>query len=88
MLHVVFRLEAVDFGREVELHERILRTPTRDEWCELRLGSAACVGPVLDFVDAPRHPHNVARGSLVEGFGAEDIEEVVRTGAVADAADR
>jgi alpha-methylacyl-CoA racemase len=43
----------------------ILRTRTRDEWCRLLEGSDACVSPVLDFDEAPQHPHNVARATFV-----------------------
>ena len=32
-------------------------------------GSDVCYAPVLDLSEAPRHPHNVARGSFVEVDG-------------------
>lgn len=38
---------------------------TRAEWCELLEGTDACVAPVLDWDEAPQHPHNVARGTFV-----------------------
>ncbi|MGE0310114.1 MAG: CaiB/BaiF CoA transferase family protein [Lautropia sp.] len=44
----------------------IMRTRTRDEWCALLEGSDACFAPVLDWDEAPKHPHNVARGTFVE----------------------
>jgi alpha-methylacyl-CoA racemase len=34
---------------------------TRDEWEAAFAGSDACVAPVLDLDEAPRHPHNRAR---------------------------
>jgi alpha-methylacyl-CoA racemase len=43
----------------------VFRTRTRDEWCALFEGSDACVAPVLDWDEAPRHPHNRARGTFV-----------------------
>jgi len=43
----------------------VFRTRTRDEWCELLEGTDACFAPVLDFEEAPRHPHNQARGTFV-----------------------
>ena len=46
--------------------EEIFKTRTRDEWCEIFEGSDACVAPVLDFAEAPEHPHNVARGTYIE----------------------
>lgn len=39
---------------------------TRDEWCAVFDGSDACVAPVLDWDEAPRHPQHVARGAFVE----------------------
>jgi alpha-methylacyl-CoA racemase len=44
----------------------VFRTRTRDEWCALLEHSQACFAPVLDMTEAPRHPHNVARGAFVE----------------------
>lgn len=46
-----------------------LRTRTRAQWCELLEGTDACVAPVLDMDEAPRHPHNVARQTFVEHAG-------------------
>lgn len=42
---------------------------TRDEWSEIFKDSDACVAPVLDFDEAPRHPHAQFRGSFVEVEG-------------------
>ncbi len=47
----------------------ILRTRPRDEWMRVFEGSDACVAPVLDMAEAPRHPHNVARGTFIEMEG-------------------
>jgi alpha-methylacyl-CoA racemase len=43
----------------------VFRTRTRDEWCALLEGSDACFAPVLDWDEAPAHPHNQARGTFV-----------------------
>jgi alpha-methylacyl-CoA racemase len=43
----------------------VFRTRTRDEWCEVLEGSDACFAPVLDWDEAPTHPHNQARGTFV-----------------------
>jgi len=43
----------------------VFRTRTRDEWTRLLEGSEACVTPVLTLAEAPRHPHNLARGVFV-----------------------
>jgi len=47
----------------------IFKSKTRAEWCELMEGTDICFAPVLDFDEAPRHPHNAARGNFtsVEG---------------------
>jgi alpha-methylacyl-CoA racemase len=42
----------------------------RDEWTTLFGDSDACVAPVLDLDEAPRHPHNLARRAFVEVDGA------------------
>ena len=47
----------------------VFRTRTRDEWCDLLEGSDVCFAPVLSFVEAPSHPHNVARGTFTEVAG-------------------
>ena len=47
----------------------LFRTRTRDEWCALLEGSDVCFAPVLSLAEAPRHPHNVARGAFVEVGG-------------------
>jgi alpha-methylacyl-CoA racemase len=44
----------------------LFRTRTRDAWCALLEGTDACFAPVLDWDEAPRHPHNVARETFVE----------------------
>ncbi|MGA2485919.1 MAG: CaiB/BaiF CoA-transferase family protein [Roseiarcus sp.] len=43
---------------------------SRDEWSALFAGSDACVAPVLDVAEAPRHPHNLARRTFVDVGGA------------------
>lgn len=62
----------MDRSRWPELKERlaaIFRTRTREEWCALLEGTDACFAPVLSLEEAPRHPHNVARGTFVEFEG-------------------
>lgn len=67
-----------DFDRQMDprawpaLREKlaaVLRTRTRDEWCAVLEGTDACVAPVLDWDEAPRHPHNVARQTFVSVDG-------------------
>ena len=47
----------------------LFATRTRDDWCRLLEGSDACFAPVLDMAEAPRHPHNAARGTFAEVEG-------------------
>ena len=42
---------------------------TRDEWCQLLEGTDVCFAPVLDFEEARKYPHNVARGTFIETDG-------------------
>ncbi len=46
-----------------------VRLRSRDEWTEQLEGSDVCFAPVLDFDEARRHPHNVARGAYLEQQG-------------------
>ena len=48
----------------------VFLTKTRDEWCELLEGTDACFAPVLDPIEATKHPHNVERKTFVEVGGA------------------
>jgi alpha-methylacyl-CoA racemase len=52
----------------------LVKTKTRQEWCELLEGSDACFAPVLDATEAPTYPHNKERGTFV------DIAGVVQPG--------
>lgn len=47
----------------------VIRTKTRDEWCELMDGTDVCFAPVLSMEEAPRHAHNSARETFVEVAG-------------------
>src|ERR1700694_2249588 len=42
---------------------------TQAEWGEIMGGTDVCFAPVLDLDEAPKHPHNVARGTFVEVAG-------------------
>lgn len=56
----------------------LFRAKTRAEWCALLEGSDACFAPVLDFEEAPRHPHNVARGVFMELDGIRQASPAPR----------
>ena len=47
----------------------VFRTRTRDEWTALLEGTDVCYAPMLDFAEAPRHPHSVARGAFIDVDG-------------------
>jgi alpha-methylacyl-CoA racemase len=47
----------------------LFRTKTRDEWCKIMEGSDVCFAPVLSMDEAPRHPHNLHRGTFVDQGG-------------------
>jgi alpha-methylacyl-CoA racemase len=44
----------------------ILKSKTRDEWCDIMEGTDVCFAPVLTFQEAAKHPHNVARNTYIE----------------------
>lgn len=48
---------------------RIFKTKTQSEWCELMEGTDVCFAPVLDFLEAQSHPHNVARETYIDVDG-------------------
>ncbi len=48
---------------------KVFKARTQKEWCELMEGTDVCFAPVLDFTEAPVHPHNVARGTYVNVGG-------------------
>jgi len=52
-----------------ERFEKIFKTKTRDEWCEIMEGSDVCFAPVLGLSEAPKHPHLAARQTFVEHAG-------------------
>jgi alpha-methylacyl-CoA racemase len=43
-----------------------IATRTRDDWVAHFAGADACVAPVLTLEEAPKHPHNRARGTFIE----------------------
>ena len=49
--------------------EALFLTRTREEWCALMEDTDICFAPVLSLTEAPKHPHNVARGTFIEAEG-------------------
>ncbi|MGW6461419.1 CaiB/BaiF CoA transferase family protein [Streptomyces sp. NPDC055078] len=46
---------------------RVFADRARDDWARAFEGRGACLSPVLSLTEAPRHPHNVARGTFRTG---------------------
>ncbi len=44
----------------------VVKTKTRDQWCDVMEGTDVCFAPVLSLDEAPDHPHNTARSTFVE----------------------
>ena len=55
--------------RLAERLAEVFATAARDDWAARFEGTDACVSPVLSLTEAPRHPHNRARGTFT---GAPD----------------
>jgi len=49
--------------------ERVFKTKTRDEWCDIMEGSDVCFAPVLSLAEAPYHPHMQARNTFIDVDG-------------------
>ncbi len=65
--------EQMDRSRWEEQKERfgeLIKTRTRDAWCEILEGTDACFAPVLSLEEASEHPHLRERGTFVEVAGA------------------
>jgi alpha-methylacyl-CoA racemase len=57
------RMDPAGWPAAKELWAALFATRTRDEWAAVFDGSDACVAPVLDWDEAPAHPHLAARGT-------------------------
>ena len=64
----------------------VFRRRTRAEWCALLEGSDVCFAPVLDFGEAPLHPHHQARGTFVTVDGRTQAAPAPRFSATPAAA--
>ncbi|MFO7964718.1 MAG: CaiB/BaiF CoA-transferase family protein [Desulfobacterales bacterium] len=49
----------------------VFKTKTRDEWCDIMLGTDTCFAPVLSMEEAITHPHNLARNTFVDIDGID-----------------
>jgi alpha-methylacyl-CoA racemase len=53
------------------LFAKTFLTKARDEWSALFAGSDACVTPVLDLDEVPKHPQQIAAGAFIEIGGVQ-----------------
>lgn len=58
----------------------VFKRKTQAQWCEVMEGTDVCFAPVLSFVDAPRHPANVARNTYIEVDGVTQPAPAPRFG--------
>ena len=63
------QLDPAQWPRAKQILAEKFRTRSRDEWAALFAPTDACVAPVLDWDEAPHHPHLAARGTFVEVDG-------------------
>jgi alpha-methylacyl-CoA racemase len=47
----------------------VIREKTQAQWCAIMEGTDVCFAPVLSFMEAPRHPANIARNTYIEVDG-------------------
>lgn len=68
-------LDEADFGNQSDkalwpvMKEKltaVMKQKTQAQWCEIMEGTDVCFAPVLSFMDAPKHPANVARNTYIE----------------------
>jgi len=60
------RMNPENWPRMKTRFEAIFITKTRDEWDALLEYADVCYASVLDFTEAPQHPHNVEREAFIE----------------------
>jgi alpha-methylacyl-CoA racemase len=47
----------------------VIKQKTQAQWCDIMEGTDVCFAPVLNFMDAPKHPANIARDTYIEVDG-------------------
>ncbi|MDT8320495.1 MAG: CaiB/BaiF CoA-transferase family protein [Xanthomonadales bacterium] len=57
---------------------KVFKSRGRAEWEEVFAGTDACVTPVLSVLEAPQHPHNIARNSFSTPGGVLQASPVPR----------
>lgn len=62
------RLDRTQWAGHKDRIAAAFKTKTREAWEQIFEGTDACVSPVLSMAEAPKHPHNVARGTFQRVF--------------------
>lgn len=65
------QMDSSRWPETTELFARRFQEKTRDEWARAFAGRDACVTPVLDLEEAPKHEHNQARKGFLSGPGGQ-----------------
>ena len=60
------QLDEAAWPAKREKLDRLFKTRTRQQWCDIMEGTDVCFAPVLDLKEAPAHPHNINRKTFVE----------------------
>ncbi|MFI7586928.1 CaiB/BaiF CoA transferase family protein [Spongisporangium articulatum] len=61
--------DARTWPQQRETLAALFRTRARDEWAAVFAGTDACVAPVLEWSEAPAHPHLAERATFTETGG-------------------
>lgn len=78
LLKELVGLSEEDFGAQNDASQwpemkakltKVMKQKTQAQWCEIMEGTDVCFAPVLNFMDAPKHPANVARDTYIEVDG-------------------
>ncbi len=68
----------MDKGQWPDLKEKlatVMKSKTRDEWCEIMEGTDICFAPVLSIDETKDHPHNKARETVtvIDGVAQPNV---------------
>lgn len=58
-----------NWSKQKETLEMVFKNKTQAEWCAIMEGTDVCFAPVLDFLEAQQHPHNIARETYINVEG-------------------
>lgn len=63
------QMDAAQWPALTEKMSEVFLQKTQKQWCDLMEGTDVCFAPVLNFLDAPLHPANIARETYIEVDG-------------------